>query len=275
LEIDKPVQINWEFNIKDQGVYSFHMQADNEAEIYADGQLIEKVTDWSKEAITNIFLENGNHSLKAIVINRSGAEETWDKNPGGIAILVKNKSGEKIFGSRDYASPIPDDKIERNNVSLNNKESNKSIEDRETNILTNTSEKRELVNDLINRNSSKLPTIAEVQKFITGQWYISKGEGPGGLMMVKGIFEITTTHIRAIFGKVIGSPNKYTILSIRPTSSGLGYFIDIKIDRNKASSISEFEEWMVKPSGSIVIRRPGITFSGPTKKDMFLEIIRL
>ena len=108
LEVDKPIEINWEFDIKEQGVYSFHMQADNEAEIYVDGQLIEKVTDWATETITKVFLEKGEHSLKTIVINRPGEKESWDSNPGGIAIMIKNKAGVKIFGSRDYASPIPE-----------------------------------------------------------------------------------------------------------------------------------------------------------------------
>lgn len=122
--------------------------------------------------------------------------------------------------------------------------------------------------------SMNIPSIEEVKDFLKGRWYIAKGEGPGGAILVSGIYEITSTDITARFGKVIGKADKYTILSVRPTKSGYGYFIDMKINRQDAGKTS-VEEWMVKSKELIIIRRSGFVPFGGKVKDMFLEIERI
>jgi hypothetical protein len=120
LELDKPVEISWEYNIHNEGLHSFYIQPDNVADIYIDGQFLDKVIGGSNETIINYFLSKGRHSLKVVLINQANGNDTWDANAGGIAILIKNKSGENVFSSRDYASPIPEH-FEQKNIPIKEK----------------------------------------------------------------------------------------------------------------------------------------------------------
>jgi hypothetical protein len=123
------------------------------------------------------------------------------------------------------------------------------------------------------KNRFALPTKAEVQQMLMdSRWYIAKGEGPGGPLLVGGTYEYSATH-RTVKHGLASSSMKYKIISVRPSQSGMSYFFDVKINSTD-SGTSWVEECMLKPSGSMIIRREGFSWGGK-EKVMFLEIVPL
>ena len=119
----------------------------------------------------------------------------------------------------------------------------------------------------------ELPSKGEVQQLLmSSRWYIAKGEGPGGAILVGGTYDFSTTHRRVTLGRETGTM-KYKILSVRPSQSGMSYFFDLKINTDEGKSW--VEECMVKPSGSIIIRKEGFSPYQKTNKSMYLEIVPL
>ena len=121
-------------------------------------------------------------------------------------------------------------------------------------------------------NIKTLPTISEVRNFLLGRWYIVRGEGPGGNLAVGGVYEFTSTHRIVTFGRESGKL-KYSILTVRPSKSGESYFFDLKIN-NPETGKSWFEECMIKPSGSIILRSEGSKELFGSGKDKLIEIVR-
>ena len=117
------------------------------------------------------------------------------------------------------------------------------------------------------------PSREQVQQMLMSRsWYIIKGEGTGGPALAGGTFVFTSTHRDLSFdGRPIGK-QRYKVLSTRPSKSGESYFFDLEIV-NSDGGKTLFEECMVKPSGSIIIRRSGGTLMGTKLKDMYLEIV--
>ncbi len=117
-----------------------------------------------------------------------------------------------------------------------------------------------------------LPSKADITNFLIGRWYIVRGEGPGGNLAVGGVYEFTSTHRIVTFGRESGKL-KYSILTVRPSKSGESYFFDLKIN-NPETGKSWFEECMIKPSGSIIIRSEGSKELFGSGKDKLIEIVR-
>jgi hypothetical protein len=118
-----------------------------------------------------------------------------------------------------------------------------------------------------------LPSKGEVQQMLmNSRWYIAKGEGPGGAILVGGTYEFSSTRRRVTFGRETGTM-KYAIVSVRPSQSGMSYFFDLKINTDEGKSW--VEECMVKPSGSIIIRKDGFSPYRKTNQSMYLEIVAL
>ena len=125
------------------------------------------------------------------------------------------------------------------------------------------------------KNRFALPTKAEVQQMLMdSRWYIAKGEGPGGPLLAGGTYTYNPTHRDYAYeGRPLGK-QKYKIISVRPSKSDVSYFFDVEII-NTDGGKSWLEEYMMKSTGSIVIRRPGGTLMGKKLRDMFLEITPL
>lgn len=150
LELDKPVEIRWEFEATNQAIHTFNIEADDVADIYIDEQYLDKVKYSPNETSLNYFLSKGKHSLKVILTNFTNNNNTWDKNPCGIAILIKNKAGEKVFSSRDYASPIPEHLKEKKSTVQDSKITN------QTTIQTH---KASQILSVIGESDKSIPTV--------------------------------------------------------------------------------------------------------------------
>jgi len=62
------------------------------------------------------------------------------------------------------------------------------------------------------------------------------------------------------------------MIIIRHSQTGTSYFFDVEII-NTDGGKSWVEEYMMKSTGSIIIRRPGGTLMGTKLKDMYLEVV--
>jgi len=118
-----------------------------------------------------------------------------------------------------------------------------------------------------------LPSKGEVQQMLmNSRWYIAKGEGPGAFALKGGTYTYSATFRDFTYeGRQIGK-QKYKVISVRPSKTGTSYFFDVEII-NTDGGKSWVEEYMMKSTGSIIIRRPGGTLMGTKLKDMYLEVV--
>jgi len=112
---------NWEVNIQDTGDYTFEMQADNVGTITWDGVFLGSTDAYAGVAVdlkgphnTPKFLsvnvtQAGKHTITASVENTPHSDTTasrdWDKNPGALAWVLRDSSGNIVASSLDSFSP--------------------------------------------------------------------------------------------------------------------------------------------------------------------------
>jgi uncharacterized protein (TIGR02145 family) len=116
---------------------------------------------------------------------------------------------------------------------------------------------------------SRLPTIEEAREHLMSyRWVIVKGEGPGGSILVGGIWDFGKKMKRSTFGRVSGETS-YEIVKVRSGINGRGYTLDVKVkDHDKM----HYEEFYVNPV-SIIVRRDAFSFTKQTEKYMYLELL--
>lgn len=103
LHIDEPIEIEWDIAIPDSGEFQVNTSVDDEAELFINNQHIKKLDFSESTKSFSLNLEKGFHTLKSVVKNRSWGGNTWQDNPGGIAILINDKKGNTIFSTREYS----------------------------------------------------------------------------------------------------------------------------------------------------------------------------
>jgi hypothetical protein len=112
---------NWEVNIQDTGDYTFEMQADNVGTITWDGVFLGSTDAYAGVAVdlkgphnTPKFLsvnvtQAGKHTITASIENTPFSDTTasreWDNNPGALAWVLRDSSGNIVASSLDPFSP--------------------------------------------------------------------------------------------------------------------------------------------------------------------------
>ena len=112
---------NWEVEIQETGDYTFEMQADNVGTITWDGVFLGSTDAYAGVAVdlkgphnTPKFLsvnvtQTGKHTITASIENTPHSDTTaprdWDRNPGALAWVLRDSSGNIVASSIDPFAP--------------------------------------------------------------------------------------------------------------------------------------------------------------------------
>ena len=90
----------WNFVVPSAGDYILEYAADNSAIFTLDGSQVATTTNFnSSDTVTVSSLSQGNHTLVGQVTNDNESENSWSKNPGGIAWTLRNSSTNVIVAT--------------------------------------------------------------------------------------------------------------------------------------------------------------------------------
>ncbi|MFN4903282.1 MAG: energy transducer TonB [Ignavibacteria bacterium] len=103
LHINEPVEIEWDIFVPNTARYHITTSVDDEAELYINNHYIMKIYGHDQLNNISMIFDKGIYTVKVKIINRPWGDNSWQVNPGGIAMIIKDELGKTIFNTREYA----------------------------------------------------------------------------------------------------------------------------------------------------------------------------
>lgn len=96
----KNTALEFSFSLLESKIYDIEVAGDDNAEIYFDGELLSKVSNWTGSDKFKLLLKSGKYTCSVKLFNIPSGTSKWNDNPTGFGMIISENS-KVVFSTRD------------------------------------------------------------------------------------------------------------------------------------------------------------------------------